>query len=94
MHKFVYSDILQNHGDGISNFSRRSVSRKSPNCYFVHSKEPLPEEYEVHPYVGEAIALLSPLQLCTKVEPVLEDWEKTLYSSNMSDFWKSVYKSQ
>jgi hypothetical protein len=95
MHKFVYSDLVQNHGDGVSNFSRVKVTKKSPNCYFVHSKETLAEEYVVHPFVSEALGGVFPLQEnCVSRKDSLEHWERQLYNLNLSAYWKSIYKSQ
>jgi hypothetical protein len=95
MHKFIFSDILQNHGDGVSNFSRISVAKMSPNSYFVHSKRHLPEEYHVHPAVTRLKELLLPfIDGCDLSPKPTDDWDLKLYTESTKDFWQETYKSQ
>jgi hypothetical protein len=91
MHKFVYSDLLQNHGDGFSMFSRHRVTSLSPNCYFVHSKQPTEGEYHEHPHTKIALKMVEEFVECN-ITTTQDKWEAELYKESMREYWKQIYK--
>jgi hypothetical protein len=95
MHKFVYSDFLQNHGDGYSSFSRKKVSKMSPNTYFVHSKQPLEGEYVVHSQVEKSMRMVKGyVENCTlETSEMQKDWDLFLYRESQKEYWANLYKN-